>query len=119
MFDFEGGLVAGLGPLAFIGELELRPGGLFLEVDFIGSDGGMPERACSRSLKNRGKNGFFGDLVLSLEKFISHAKPSWLDSPSSLVLLPASAVGGAAAPCSKSTVKERLDIAQQLEHAVL
>lgn len=43
VFDFEGGLEAGLGPLAFIGELELRPGGLLLAVDLIGSDDGMSE----------------------------------------------------------------------------
>lgn len=75
VFDFDGGLAAGLGPLAFMGELELRPGGLLL-------DEGVSDRGFSRSLRNLGRTGFLGDLLWSVVKLISHARPScsWLGS---------------------------------------
>lgn len=78
VLDFEGGLATGLELFAFKGELELLPGSLAPECDFIGSEEGMLDRACSRSLRNLGKECFL-DILLSpslLEKLICHAKPS-------------------------------------------
>lgn len=89
VLDLEGGLVMGLGSLAFRGELELLLGCFAFEVDF--SDSAEAKRLRSRSLKNLGKDGFLAaSWSLPLLKLISQA---WGDLPCSLSLLRASAEG--------------------------